>query len=296
MRHRVIGRDATALKYIPEITICAVDCAHPQLAARALALSTAECRFGDAILFSTHPVPGPFRSVPVEPISSRGEYSQFILTRLAAYVNTPFVLIVQWDGYVITPNRWRSEFLAYDYIGAVWPWHPEGSNVGNGGFSLRSTKLLTLAANDPLSAPDGANEDEVICRIYREWLEREHGIQFAPPQVANQFAYERCVQEEPTFGFHGLFNMWRHVDDATMVDIINSLRPFTLCTREAIELMAQYVALRKAAPAIALWSRMQLSMTSDEIRRLVRESLGDSTATEECVETCERWIARATIA
>ena len=49
--------------------------------------------------------------------------------------------LVSEDG-----NRWRDEFLEYDYIGA--PWNvPAGSrnNIGNGGFSLRR-KFLEVSS------------------------------------------------------------------------------------------------------------------------------------------------------
>src|ERR1700687_3454326 len=48
---------------------------------------------------------------------------------------------------LITPAAWREEFLGCDYIGAQWFWHDDAMRVGNGGFSLRSRKLL-LALQD----------------------------------------------------------------------------------------------------------------------------------------------------
>ena len=83
-------------------------------------------------------------------LNSIEAYSEFCVYKLHGVVNGKFALIVQADGYVINPHSWTSEFLNYDYIGAPWPLtdsayiDPFGNHqrVGNGGFSLRSKKLL----------------------------------------------------------------------------------------------------------------------------------------------------------
>jgi hypothetical protein len=199
---------------LSDVTLCAADCAHPVLAARALIRSMDECDFGDAILFSNATVPGPFRTVHIAALRSRSDYSEFVLRRLAPHISTAFVLIVQWDGYVLASPAWRSEFQNYDYLGAAWPWYTDGMNVGNGGFSLRSHRLLALTANLDFQSVEKHSEDELICRIHRRELEQHHGIRIAPAALAALFAYERGAPDSQTFGFHGLFNMWRHVEDA----------------------------------------------------------------------------------
>ena len=36
--------------------------------------------------------------------------------RLASYIETDFVLIVQYDGFVLHAQAWDDDFLNYDYI------------------------------------------------------------------------------------------------------------------------------------------------------------------------------------
>ncbi|MGZ5147458.1 MAG: DUF5672 family protein, partial [Burkholderiales bacterium] len=146
----------------------------------------------------------------IEVLNSRNDYSNFMLRQLPKHINTSYALIVQWDGYVVDASAWKPEFRDYDYIGARWTWFDDGMTVGNGGFSLRSQKLLRALRDPRFSIVPGVNEDELICRDYRRTLEREHGIRFAPESVADLFSYERTSPAGPTFGFHGLFNMWRH--------------------------------------------------------------------------------------
>ncbi len=135
-------------------------------------------------------------------LGSKEAYSKFILKELYKYIHTKYVLIVQHDGFVRNPEAWTNEFLDYDYIGATW-WYKDGKNVGNGGFSLRSKKLLELCANLPTNATHP--EDHIICRDMRPYLESK-GIKFAPESLANQFSFEGYNQPGTytnQFGFHG---------------------------------------------------------------------------------------------
>jgi hypothetical protein len=79
-------------------------------------------------------------------------------------------------------------------------------NVGNGGFSLRTRRLMEIVATDPAITAYHP-EDLKICRHYRPYLEREYAIRFAPDDVARRFSIEGYKQSNRThtteFGFHG---------------------------------------------------------------------------------------------
>lgn len=163
----------------------------------------AECLlFTDADLRATHPG---IRVIPVARLGSARAYSNFILRGLAEHVRSSHCLIIQWDGFVLNARHWKEEFLDFDYVGAPWPQFGDGHDVGNGGFSLRSRKLLEACRDPDFRA--GHPEDLAICRENRSWLEENHEIRFANRAVAARFAYERVAPRAPTFGFHGIFNM-----------------------------------------------------------------------------------------
>lgn len=142
-----------------------------------------------------------------EELKSLSEYSHYIFHNRPFY--TPHVLYIQHDARLLNPDAWTDEFLQYDYIGAPWPaGHitPE-IVVGNGGFSLRSGKLVeTIAALGlTLNTPPYDNEDVNICYNHRAILER-HGIRFAPPALAARFSRELPLPAEyeqgTPFGTH----------------------------------------------------------------------------------------------
>ncbi len=144
------------------------------------------------------------RVVPIPKLNSSEDYSKFMIRNLLDHVQTSHCLVVQWDGFVLDAGSWVPHFLDYDYIGAPWPQFDD-HDVGNGGFSLRSRKLLE-ACKDPVfqySHP----EDVAICRNNRAMLESRHGILFAERSIAAQFSFERSAADGPAFGFHGVFNM-----------------------------------------------------------------------------------------
>ncbi|OOZ38028.1 DUF5672 family protein [Solemya elarraichensis gill symbiont] len=126
-------------------------------------------------------------------------------------------LVIQRDGFVLNPHLWQEQFYEYDYIGAPWPPHIELKDslgrcvrVGNGGFSLRSKKLLTLPSelSLPFEEKDGLlNEDVLLCASFKTTLE-QHGVRFAPVDVARWFSHEQEVKEIEAikpFGFHDYF-------------------------------------------------------------------------------------------
>lgn len=130
-------------------------------------------------------------------------------------VKTDHLLSIQADGWVLNRALWTDDFLGVDYIGAPWPVEPgnswarlgytKGRNVGNGGFSMISTKLARhIAANRdryPLIMPG----DDSICRRYRPALEAE-GFRWASEELATQFSFEYAPRPAGgTFGFHGLY-------------------------------------------------------------------------------------------
>jgi hypothetical protein len=130
----------------------------------------------------------------------------YLLGKAVEHVTTEHVLLVQWDSFILCTEAWDDSFLDYDYIGAPWPLRPQNP-VGNGGFSLRSRRLMRLIASGVIS--HAHPEDLCICEQHQETLANHHGVRFAPKDLARRFSFEYETYDSPSFGFHGLFNFPR---------------------------------------------------------------------------------------
>ena len=148
-------------------------------------------------LFTSKSVSSPYR-VHIDSIISKTQYSEFILKQLSKYITTDYVLISQWDGYIINFHKWNDEFFNYDYLGAPWWWRDNATYGGNGGFSLRSKKLLDLTTT--LDYNGDVPEDEFICLTHLNTL-LNNKMKFATKEFSKTFAVENEVSEE-SFGFH----------------------------------------------------------------------------------------------
>ena len=212
----------------------------------------AQADFGRVLLLSDQPpsdaAPG-IEWVAINRLRSRAEYSRFMLRDLAGHVSTGHALCVQWDGYVVNGAAWRSEFLDYDYIGAVWPHFSDEHRVGNGGFSLRSRRLLEACRDLPFDGVEA--EDMAIARSNRVRLERD-GMRFAPEPVADKFAYERRAPTGREFGFHGAFNLVRYLSPANALSVFRSLDRTMLTKSERLEVLRWALARGRLRLAMAM--------------------------------------------
>jgi tetratricopeptide (TPR) repeat protein len=207
-------------------------------------LSLAAMDFADALFMSDSAEDtGGARHVAIAPLAGRTAYSRFIMKDLLGHVETTHVLLIQWDGYVVNPSAWRDDFLDYDYIGARWGFHQDAHCVGNGGFSLRSRRLLE-ALQDP-AIDRFEPEDEMICRHYRPMLESRYGMRFAPPEVADRFSFETTYPQSIPLGFHGLFNMWLFLDDAEVADFVATMPRTVLGSIQFLSLAKNFIDLKR---------------------------------------------------
>jgi ADP-heptose:LPS heptosyltransferase len=142
--------------------------------------------------------------VQIPRISSKKEYSAFVIKELYKYIPTDYFCVIQADGYIINGEAWDDEYYRYDYIGAPWVYDFD-RQIGNGGSSFRNRRLHEILANDPLISVLHP-EDQSICIVYKYYLEEKYGIKFAPVELAEKYSYELRQPNQPTFSFHGNFH------------------------------------------------------------------------------------------
>lgn len=147
-------------------------------------------------------------------IKDIASWNEAVIYDLPKYVETSHCLFIHGDSHIIHPELWDDEWLKLDFIGSPWPlprWDGEFKDtlgrvqrVGNS-VSLRSKRLLDLAATQPMEYHYGNNnEDGQICIWLRAWLE-EQGMKFATFEQALRFGKEHELSENKdlkTFIFH----------------------------------------------------------------------------------------------
>ncbi len=158
--------------------------------------------------------------INVNPINTFKKYNNFVIYELYKYIKTSHVLLIQWDGFILNHKKWHDSFLDYDYIGAPFiprtqdPNYCRNSNgafysIGNGGFSIRSLKLLEAAKKYNLKDNKRLtenHEDGFYCVYHRDFLESK-GFKWANFSLASKFAIESPLMMKEIlnlpFGFHG---------------------------------------------------------------------------------------------
>ena len=207
---------------LPNVTLLSASSSEIDAAQVSMRISLHNIEFGAAkLLCSSNPEKKypDIEYVSIPPLKSVDSYNQIIFQDLHKYFKTSHCLIVQADSFIVNSDLWKDDFLKYDYIGGPWPnkieinpnlvLYLEKNPVGNGGFSLRSRKLVEATAKinfNSLNVPI-KSEDIIICHYYYKQM-LDGGIRFASPQLASQFSMENenhlYGQDVNTvFGFHG---------------------------------------------------------------------------------------------
>jgi hypothetical protein len=228
---------------LDRITIVSINCRDPELSIKAIERSCKYINFKKCLLLSDVEIKHDYiETIIIPKIKSLEEYSYFCVKKLNDYIDTDFCLIVQPDGFVTNPFMWSDKFLNYDYIGAPWDkalsyrglWmcgmlndsiNPNETPIitGNGGFSLRSKKLLEETSKinyKELHLP----EDAYVCIKNRKHL-NEKGIKFAPLMIAKRFSLEcpidmneKNITLDAHFGFHG-----QHGYKGELLELLNDI-------------------------------------------------------------------------
>jgi ASC-1-like (ASCH) protein len=190
---------------LPNVTLIGVDCVNLERLQLAADISTKDINFG-AVKLLTSIKSDDHRVIEIPHINSTKKYSKFMIKELYKYIDTEFVLVFQYDGFVLNASAWSDSFLQYDYIGGPW-YHLGDLRVGNGGFSLRSKKLIDWLGHNWRKVNAHIHpEDVYISKFARPHLEKE-GMKFAPEEVALDFSIDgdqRSNVWNGQFGFHGL--------------------------------------------------------------------------------------------
>jgi hypothetical protein len=201
-----------AMLRLPNCTAICLDTVNHEQARRAAECCDRAAEFRDIFILSDRETG--FATRTVAELKSIEDYNDFIVNDLVNYCETEFVLIFQWDGFITRPDRWLPAFMDFDYVGAPWVEAiTPGVEVGNGGFSLRSRRLLEACARFP--RPAGEYEDMFVCHTV---VAESPGLTIAPMKLARAFSVENDPWSGKSFGFHGSWHFPQFMDDEEILE------------------------------------------------------------------------------
>jgi hypothetical protein len=210
---------------LDNVTLVSVTSVNVERAIKTLRYSMRNVSFKDVKLFTDVDVNcDDINVVKIEKLDYIN-YSRFIVYDLHKHIDTEFVLIIQDDGFIVNSDKWQDIFLEYDYIGAPFRIPPINDKVsyrdpfgnlcrvGNGGFSLRSKKILELPSKLNLEWKSyfGYYNEDGFFAVHNKHILENHGCVYAPIDIAANFSIEYNVPEHDgvtTFGFHGKHNKY----------------------------------------------------------------------------------------
>lgn len=204
---------------LPTVTLLMVDCVNPTQAAKVLDHCKSLCDFGDVKFLTSCDIEHE-NLVKIPALTSLVSYSIFMLSKCHEYINTPNILTVQCDGWILNPKSFNPEWLDLDFIGGLYM---QEDKVGSGGFSMRSKKIMQDVAKiipswdwtqthaDQIQATLGLYEDGVLSVSHFAKSYKigsiEQAINFAQSGNRNS----NYFREYP-FGWH---RTWQNIDFKT---------------------------------------------------------------------------------
>lgn len=220
-------------KRLPNVTLAAMTSVKIKQTIRALLYSMKGIDFGEVVLVSHRKplfLPQEITYKNIKKLKTIDDFNYNMVYKMHNYIDTDFMLLVHYDGFVVNPGMWRDEFLKYDYIGSPFPPpHIETAykdingnicRVGNS-VSIRSKRLLEFPEKSNMpwlpSVHGDYNEDCFICCQNKHLFEAA-GMQIAPLELAKYFGHERMIPEVKDikpFVFHkyeGTNAGYRHIN------------------------------------------------------------------------------------
>jgi hypothetical protein len=253
------------------ITLCCIDTANHVLAMESMKQTLSLMPFAKTVFITDRDdLTSPQWEIhKINRLKGFEDLNRFMLKNLYFHIDTEFCLIVQYDGFVWKPHNWSDEFLNYDYIGAPWPGSRDEFSVGTGGFSLRSKKLLKALMDDNIRMLPGINEDLLLGKWFRGYLQAQYGIKFPSKALAAKFACESLGSDPDTFGFHGMVYLM-HLYGGEKADfLIDNLQPYGFMRLQTIALMLTYINCERQDVVKRFFKRVAEHYSREEAHKML---------------------------
>ena len=127
-----------AKRRLKDVTVCAADSLHPDLAGRALDICLEKVDFADVVLFADTSIAGRFRYEAIPKLGSSADYSRFCLQEMAKRIkplglsSSDKAALVDFLMNALTDCRTEREEAPFDHPSLVVPNGPSVPATGGG--------------------------------------------------------------------------------------------------------------------------------------------------------------------
>jgi hypothetical protein len=215
-------------RYLPDVTLVCTSSVRINEHIRSMLKCSEEIEFGK-MLFVSHEKPADLPTniefIEYPKIENIMDFNHLMWEDIGWMIETSHSLFCQDHATILNSNLFKQEWLDLDYLGAIWPVvknsyvanNGEVVRNGNGGFSLRSTRLMRLPRQmdwELRQEQSYFNEDGNVCCYWRKEM-LEQGIKYGTAEDAALFSYETPMLENDwgkmkTFGHHRNFPIWHN--------------------------------------------------------------------------------------
>lgn len=152
---------------LPNVTLLATDCVDANRMIKVLEICKSKVDFGAVKLLTHIPVKYEHR-IKIPPLNSLIAYSIFMLTKVYQFIDTPYFLTVQRDGWILNAHAWNDDWLQNHYTA---PLFMQYDKCGSGGFSLRKTEMMSEIATREMPEWDWTDKQAHEIQSHTDYYE-----------------------------------------------------------------------------------------------------------------------------
>lgn len=191
------------------VSLVILETRYHELATMALQHWTRRINFKEVLVFSDKNLLPGSKWVPVKPLTDiNRDYGDIMVRGMWPFLNSEYMILINWDTLLRDQNLWSAEFFDYDYIGSMWPWQaPHNDNPDHCGISWRSSKLLQAMRYPAVESVTDAVPYHISHQM-EQLMRNRFQIRMAEQEMNRRFVHELSGSDASNaFAVRGLWNI-----------------------------------------------------------------------------------------
>lgn len=269
------------------VSLVILETRYHDLATMALQHWTRRINFKEVLVFSDKNLLPGSKWIPVKPLGDiNRDYGDIMVRGMWPFLNSEYMILINWDTLLKDQNLWSSEFFDYDYIGSMWPWQaPHSDNPDHCGISWRSNRLLEAMRYPAVESVTDTVPYHISHQL-EQLMRNRFQIRMAEQEMNRRFVHELgSTDPGDAFAVRGLWNIIkvfsRDVSEgyivnapAEMWDDLNGAHELiaALVNRNYIDLIQYHAATIKRSAsygALINWLRQESFPEQQNILRIL---------------------------